>query len=558
MGLITIKKCLFGALLFSSFALNAQSKYYKFAVTFKDKANSPFSISTPDAFLSQRAIERRERMNISITEHDFPVNTSYVNSITNSSSDVRLFYTSKWHNAAIVGTSDSLLVKQWEKNSFVKNIKCIYVGKAPSTAPAILKTNENIISTDFDSSKYGVATNQTKMLSADYIHHKGFYGQGKIVAVFDAGFTNVATIPAFQHLYNDNRLLGTWNFVDANDHVYGYSTHGTQVLSCIAGIIDKEYIGTAPAASFYLFRTEDGSSETISEEYNWVAAAEMADSAGVDVINSSLGYTTFDNPADNHTYQQLNGKTTIITKGANWAAGKGILVVNSAGNSGNAAWKYIGAPADGDSVLAIAAVDSVRMYAPFSSQGPRIDGAIKPNVAGKGALANVIGIGGATAVSNGTSFSSPIIAGAATALWSKHPNKTNMEIFRAIEQSAHLYENPNTYLGYGIPNFGVADKILTNVNLDNYFKKQQITVYPNPVKEQSFYIDYFSDTNETVRLQVSDIKGRMIYTKEIPVLAKTILSIPVEMNGTLAAGVYILSLYPTKSNKSFKTKFIVQ
>lgn len=557
MGFITNKK-LFIFLFFSFVGLlQAQTKYYKFAITFNDKANNPYSIEQADAFLSERAIARRERMNIAITTHDLPVTPSYVNQIVQADTSIQLFYTSKWLNAAIVGTTDSSLTQKWSNFSFVKNIRCIYVGKTTNKV-AFQKPTQQPFTALFDSTKYGVTENQVRMLSVDYLHTKGFYGQGKVVAIFDAGFTNVFQIGAFQHLYQDERLLGTWDFVSAQENVYFGSSHGTQVLSCMAAIIDKSYIGTAPAASYYLFRTEDASTETISEEYNWVAAAEKADSAGVDVINSSLGYTVFENPADNHTYQQLDGKTTIITKGANWAAGKGILVVNSAGNSGNNAWKYIGAPADADSVLSIAAVDSVRVYAAFSSQGPRVDGAVKPNVAAKGALANVVGIGGAVSVSNGTSFSSPILAGAATALWSKYPNKTNMEIFKAIEQSAHLYENPNHYLGYGIPNFGVADKILSHVNLDNYYKKQQILIYPNPVKDQLFFIDYYSDTNETIRLQITDVKGRIIHMQEMNVLSKTMITIPVQLQAQFSSGVYIVNIIPSKSSKKFRSKFIVQ
>ncbi len=557
MGLITIKKlATVGFFLLIPF-VNAQNKYYKFAVSFQDKANSSFSISKPEKYLSQRAIERRERMNIAVTEQDLPVNSFYTQQLIDADSSTTLFYTSKWYNAAIVGTTDSLLVQKWRAFSFVKNIRCIYVGKPPVHSP-LPKPSELPFSATFDSTKYGVTDNQTRMISAEYLHIKGFFGQNMVVAIFDAGFTNVFQIGAFQHLYQDNRLLGTWDFVNAAENVYFGSSHGTQVLSCMAGIIDKTYVGTAPAAAYYLFRTEDAITETISEEYNWVAAAEKADSAGVDVINSSLGYTVFDNPADNHTYLQLDGKTTIITKGANWAASKGILVVNSVGNSGNQPWKYMGAPADGDSVLAIGAVDSARVYAPFSSQGPRVDGAIKPNVAAKGALANVIGIGGVPTFSNGTSFSSPILAGAATSLWSKNPTKTNMEIFHAIEKSAHLYENPNNYLGYGIPNFGLADKILNNVNLDNYYKKQQVLIYPNPVKDSFFYVEFFSDTNETIRLQISDSRGRVLHNEEILVLAKTIVTIPIQLNAQYAAGMYILNIYPTKSNKKFRTKFLVQ
>ena len=292
------------------------------------------------------------------------------------------------------------------------------------------------------------------MLAGHVLHSMGHEGQGKKVAIFDGGFSSVYRMPAFDSLYANNRILGTRDFVEGDEFVYEASSHGTQVLSCMAANLPYLVMGTAPGASYYLFKTEDVGSEFKIEEFNWVAAAEYADSLGIDVINSSLGYTTFNDETMNYSYEDLNGKTGICSRGADIAVEKGMLVVNSAGNEGDGSWKYIGTPADGINVISVGAVKSNGSRASFSSYGPTPDGRIKPNVSAQGSRAIVAGMKGyAVTSTDGTSFSSPIMAGMVTTLWSAFPNKTNWEIKDAIEASGNQSTKPDSSLGFGIPDF---------------------------------------------------------------------------------------------------------
>jgi hypothetical protein len=324
----------------------------------------------------------------------------------------------------------------------------------------------------------------------------------------------------------------------------------------MGGYIPGEFMGTAPQASYWLLRTEEGAAETVSEEYNWVAGAEFADSVGADMINSSLGYTTFDFPSMDYTYSQLNGNTTIITKGADLAARTGILVCNSAGNSGASSWYYIGAPADADSILSIGAVKSDRSVASFSSFGPTSDGRIKPDVSSMGQQAYILGLMGNTQTGNGTSFASPILCGAVACLWQKYPNKTNFEIMDAVRRSAHTYSNPTNQYGYGIPNFGVADKLLQEVDFTNYYNDQKIVVYPNPTLGLTISFDYYSNLTEEIIISVTDLQGNTVHNQLDRVYEKSLNTYTIGFNKELARGVYILNLY--SSQKNFRVKFLSQ
>jgi hypothetical protein len=310
---------------------------------------------------------------------------------------------------------------------------------------------------------YGLAYNQINMLNGIELHDLGYNGTGMIIAVLDAGFLNTNTIPAFNYLWNNNRILGSKDFVDPiNPNIFGSHSHGTSVLSTMGANLSGEIIGTAPEASYWLLRSEDGFSEYMIEELNWVSAAEFADSVGADVINSSLGYTTFDDPSQNHTYPDMDGNTAIVTRGADIAVSKGMIVVNSAGNEGSSSWYYIGAPADGDSVFSIGAVNASGNYVSFSSHGPTYDGQMKPDVVAQGSGSTIINAySGNVSTGSGTSFSSPITAGMVTSLWQAHSNRRNTEVLDAIRQSASLSNNPDYQLGYGIPNYMTAHNLLS-------------------------------------------------------------------------------------------------
>lgn len=550
----------------SLFSQESPVLYKKYVIFLKDKGQSPYSINHPEAFLSERSIERRRNANISIDNRDLPVSPFYIKSIRSLGFD----YLNKgnWSNFITVGTVDSTLILKLADLDFVKEFKEIY------SAPVPVKKNQGdafevlMNQVELKSSKnsgevysgnaaleYGNSLTQVGMIGVDYMHTKGFLGDGKIIAVLDAGFYKVNELPAFESIRQNNQILGTWDFVMNESSVYEDNTHGMSVLSCISGYVPGKLVGTAPKAKFYLLRTEDAATETITEEYNWEAAAVWADSAGADIINSSLGYTTFDNPTQNHTYQSLDGNTAVITNAADFAASKGIFVVNSAGNSGASIWRYIGAPADGDSVLAIGAVKADRSIASFSSRGPTIDGRIKPSVCAMGQATVVSLASGEIGTSNGTSFSGPVMAGAVATLWQANPNATNMELYDAIIRSADRFDNPNADYGYGIPNFGYADLILKNKTAENHYEKQSISVYPNPNNGQ-LNVDFFSLNERECSFDVSDLKGRMVLSTKRKFLAKTLNNVQLDLPQNIAAGTYVLAIKEGK--KVFSTKFVIQ
>jgi hypothetical protein len=314
------------------------------------------------------------------------------------------------------------------------------------------------------------------MLNGIALHDLGYDGMGMTIAVLDAGFTNTNTIPAFSYLWNNNRILGYKDFVSPQaPNLFSSHTHGTSVLSTMGAYLPGDMVGTAPQASYWLLRSEDGATEYLVEELNWVSAAEFADSVGADIINSSLGYTTFDNPAQDHTYQDMNGNTTPVTIGADKAVSKGMIVVNSAGNSGGSSWQYIGAPADGDSVFSIGAVNSIGAYVSFSSTGPTSDGRTKPDVVAQGSGTTIINAGtGNVSTGSGTSFSSPVTAGMVSCLWQAHPNRRNTEILEAIRQSGSLAGNPDQQLGWGIPNYLTAHNLLSLPVSHNFSLKLKV------------------------------------------------------------------------------------
>jgi serine protease AprX len=534
--------------------------YYKFAVYFADKnpAGYPYSLSTPSDFLSTRAIDRRTKYSIALTALDLPVAPSYVAGVLGLSDSIRFFNKSKWLNCMVVGTSDSTLADSINQLPYVTQVKWIFKGNRPQTAFDAPGPLGPTVQMDGDGYgiDYGKADTQSTMMSLDYLHLKNYHGQGMVIAVLDAGFTNVTAITGFNHLRDSSRILGTWDFVNNETSVEGDNAHGMHVLSCIGGYLPGEFMGTAPQASYWLLRTEEGGAETLSEEYNWLAGAEFADSAGADLINSSLGYTDFDFPSMNHTYADLNGNTTIVTQAADLAARTGILVCNSAGNSGTNSWHYIGAPADADSILSIGAVKSNRANASFSSFGPTADGRIKPDVCAMGEQSFILGLAGQTQTGNGTSFSSPILCGAVACLWQKHPNKTNFQIMDAVRQSAHTYSAPTDQYGYGIPNFGVADKLLASTDFTNYFYNQPVSIYPNPVVGLQFSFDFYTNLSEDILISISDAQGKTVHEQTIRTYEKDLHTYTIALNSELARGVYMLNIYT--SQKNFSLKFLSQ
>lgn len=490
----------------------AQDKYW---ISFTDKNNSPYSINNPSEFLSQKAVERRQKQNIPVVSNDLPVNQNYVDSIK-SFNGIQILNKSKWLNGISVQVNDTTVLNNIFNLPFVDEVKLIYKFDTASQKISnkwdnelFVKNNALLRTNDFPLD-YGYATNQIEMLNGDFLHEAGFKGEGMDVAIIDAGFMNVNNIAGFQQLWAEGRILGYKDFVNLDDGVFDEHSHGTSVLSTMAFYEEGVHIGVAPNANFWLLRSEDAPTEYLIEEYNWVSAAEYADSVGAYIINTSLGYTEFDDSTMNHVYNDLDGNTTVITKGADIAASKGMLVVNSAGNSGNDPWYYISAPADADSVLTVGAVDASGIIASFSSRGPTADGRIKPDVCAQGQQTTVAISNGNVVSGSGTSFSSPIITGMATCLWQAYPDLTAWQIRQAIVQSAHIYHKPNNDYGYGIPNFKQAYFNLAEYSVTNQDKDELIQFYPNPVANQLNVVLYAS-LDQTIAIKVFDLAGKMVY-----------------------------------------------
>ena len=541
----------------SAFAQTSGTFNRKYWVQLTDKIGTPYSLSNPEAFLSTRAIDRRSKQGIGYKENDLPLNPAYVAQI--QAAGARVINQSKWFNAVTIELTDSTLLPIIEALPFVARTNKVARVKQKSPADQfiadLMKMQEQY---EADAAKklllaqgadafYGNGDQQIKMLNGDKLHQMGFQGKGIHIAVLDAGFYHVDQIVFFDSLRSSGRLLGTRDFVQGGTSVFEDNSHGLSVLSTMAGNIPGVFVGTAPKSSYWLLRTEDADSENLIEEDNWVRGAEFADSVGVDVINSSLGYTVFDDSTASHTYSQLDGKTARITIGADIAASKGMLIVNSAGNSGADPWKYIGFPADGDSVLSIGAVDVNRNYASFSSQGPTPDGRIKPNVTAMGQQPYVITSGGMPGKSNGTSFSSPILAGMSACLWQAHPEASAMEIFKAIEQSADQYDAPDAKKGFGIPDFLKAHAILSQLALDRAVQDSVVNVYPNPFIE-GVTVEFYSTSEQDIQVKIFKLSGKQIAEEKIHVYPYVNNLIQLDKIRKLNSGQYVVSVItPTRT-----------
>ena len=383
---------------------------------------------------------------------------------------------------------------------------------------------------------YGSSGLQIEMLRGDYLHDRGYSGSGVLIAVFDGGFHNTQNIPAFDHMRNEGNLQGTYSFVLQDSNVYTRGSHGTHVLSVMAAFSEGSFVGTAPDADYWLFMTEDQIVEVNAEEYNWLAAAEVSDSLGVDIINSSLGYSTFDPGQNDYSPADLDGQIGVVTQAALFAARKGILVVNSAGNAGaDPTWKKVTKPADADSILAVGAVDVQQQWATFSSKGPTVDGRIKPDVVAMGDQARYIATNGFPTQGNGTSFSSPIVAGLSACLRQAYPNHSTENIRQTILQSADQYYTPDTLKGFGVPNFDIAYNNV--ISREEFQPKNNITLFPNPVREKITvrWEDGFNPSG----IRIYNMSGQMLSENTITSGIREI-NCPVSH---LPSGKYIAHLY---------------
>jgi hypothetical protein len=479
---------------------NAPNTYW---VKLKDKKGTSFQVNHPEAFLSQRSIDRRLKQQIPIDDTDLPVSGVYLDSLKKLG--LELVHTSKWLNGVTVRTSDTTLIKNVATLTFVEMVQLTKPANALKSAKS--KFNEPEVRFDVSPADYGNAYSQLALSNGQYLHNKGFRGKGIQIGVLDAGFWHVNSITAFDSLRNSNRILGIRDFVDPKSNIYEQHTHGMSVLSTMGGNIPGTLVGTSPDASFYLFRSEDDNSEYPIEEDNWVAAAELADSVGVDVINSSLGYFEFDDPKMSHPYSDMNGHKTRVTQGANMAFQKGILVFTSAGNEGNTPWRHIIAPTDGENVISVGAVDKNGVRASFSSVGPAYGGAIKPNVAAVGWNTYLVTSSGVIGYSSGTSFSSPVLTGMGACLLQANPQASVKQLKLAIEQSASMYLAPDSLLGYGIPDFQKADQILKNTGVKTLEAGSSWVVSPNPVSDYIIIRDLNPGLKADCSISIYNLQG---------------------------------------------------
>ena len=466
-----MKNIIFLFIIISLFSNNSFSQSTRYIVRLKDKGSSPYSLNNPTAYLTNRALLRRTRYNIPIDSSDLPVTPAYIDSIRLSGA-VTILNTSKWLNQVAIQTTDAAALTKINAFPFILGYSPIAALKQPTEVPVNKKlyftcndTPDDPVlqKTLNDYYSYGQSFGQIHIHNGEFLHNRGFKGEGMQMAILDAGFFHYLSLPTFDSIRNNNQVLGTWDFVAGNTSVDEDHPHGMNCLSTIAANMPGVFVGTGPKISFYLYRTEDAATEYPIEEQNWAAGIEKADSLGADVCSTSLGYFTFDNPVFNHTYADMDGNTTLIAKAADLAAKKGMLIVVAAGNEGTNPWHFIDTPADADSVMAVGAVATSGIVGSFSSYGSSSDGQVKPSVAAVGVNAVVANASnGQPAFGNGTSFACPTIAGLSTCLWQAFPEVNNMAIINALQQAATRATNPDDRVGYGIPDMKKAFVLLIN------------------------------------------------------------------------------------------------
>lgn len=496
-------------------------------VYFTDKPDAAYYITNPLEMLSQRALDRRMAQNIPLDNKDVPIAQSYINQVT-ATTGITVMAKSKWLNALHVRGSVPD-INALSTLPFVSYIDFANNGIGNTNRPATVQQTATVnkFQQEQVTYSYGNSSSQVNMLNGHLLHQQDYTGTGKIIAVLDSGFPGVNTTQPFQRLINNNKILGGYDFVNRNPNFYTGHFHGTMVLSTMGGYTEGQLVGTAPDASYYLFITENAGSENPVEESLWVEAAEMADSLGVDVINTSLGYFVYDNPAYSYTYNDLNGNTSFVTRGSEVAFSRGMILVTSAGNSGSTANPYINVPGDAPNTITLGAVDSQEIISPFSSYGPTFDGRVKPDVMAQGVNAVVANPDGEIVTVGGTSFSSPITAGLIACLWQALPDLTNLELINLVRASADRFTNPDAKYGYGVPDFSLA--LQNALGLTQPDDAPMLLMYPNPVSDDLSFI--LPPTADGVSITIFNSLGQLVVQQHVS--AGSTLSVQ-----TLANGIY--------------------
>ncbi len=491
------------------FAFSNENKGYYFYVQLKDKNNSPYSLANPSEYLTQRAIDRRNYFSISIDSLDLPVNPSYVNSIKKTGAYIHC--KSKWLNGLTILVKDSSIISSIRDFNFVEKVE--FTGIPLNN----IYSSKTINKQKVNSVDYGESGSQIKQMNGQYLHDAGFLGENIQIAVIDAGFNDVDINPGFTYLRDEGLLLGTKDFVNPSSNIYNEHTHGASVLSTMVGRADNnDYLGSAPEASYWLLRSEEADSEYPCEPDFWISAIEYADSVGVDLATTSLGYYEFDNPDMNYTHNDLDGKTTRASIAANIATKKGIMLLVSAGNEGNKSWKKIGIPSDAKGVITVGAVKADSTMASFSSYGYSADERIKPELCARGEGTILLNNAGMVTSGNGTSYATPLLAGL-TACYLQAAKSIGIEftledLRNNMYRSAHLYSTPNTHTGYGIPNFKKALEML-NKTSTNSLKSNQALKITLLKKRNKLFIKTNKNTLISQEINIYNISGNKVITK---------------------------------------------
>ncbi|MBT1700098.1 S8 family peptidase [Fulvivirgaceae bacterium PWU4] len=526
-----------GLILLSFTCLSQANRYMVF---FKDKTGTPFSESEPSAFLSQKAIDRRIRQGIDVLPQDLPVNAAYVTGVKNTGASV--FFKTRWMNGVLVQCDPSLL-PAIQALPFVDHVEFV----APQ--PRLVSNGRRALTLRKKANAGGIETQtQLQMLGIPDMHSQNFRGEGMTIAIFDGGFSGVDVAAPFHDVIADKRidLKLSHNFVYNTKDIFQYDDHGTQVFSIIAASIPDVFTGGAPEASYQLYITEDVRTEYRIEEYNWLFAAERADSAGVDIINSSLGYYDFDQASMNYTTAQMDGKTTVVTRAAQWAADRGIVVVCSAGNEGNIpSWRIISAPADAVDVIAVANVNAQGIVSSSSSIGPSSDGRIKPDLAALGTAVRTISPSGTVTTASGTSLSAPLITSLVAGLWQRFPDFTNKELIDVMKKSATRAANPDFQAGYGIPNYKAVVNYIGRTQHDSVLE-----VFPNPAADTLKIRSLNPEEVSSCVYEVVSAQGQVMM-KGTATFTWLAPDYPANVSN-LSAGIYFLRVWIGEQRYTFK------
>ena len=547
-------------------AATADAQQLTYTVKLKYK-KSNYSLSQPSAFLTQKAIARRIRQKISVDSTDLPINKSYLDSIANVQG-VIIKSKSRWLNQIIVEISDPYAIDTINSFSFVQHSNVVGTAFTSSNKVALEKIEpvsnavpgSNAVldrqEITADTFNYGNNYQQVHIHEGEFLHNKGYMGQGVTIAVIDAGFNNYTNSIAFDSVRMNNQILGIYDFVARDSSVDEDNAHGAYCFSILAANRPGMMIGTAPKANYLLFRSEDVLSEKPIEEQNWIEALERADSMGADMVSSSLGYYNFEDPQYDHSYAERDGNTAQITIAADMAAKKGMIIMNAAGNTGNSSdeSKYTLVPADGDSVVAVGAVNSSGVIAGFSSWGPNGAQKTKPNIVSVGQGAVYANLFGVITFGNGTSLANPNVAGLIACLWQAYPEFSNMEIIDAVQRSAHKYTTPDDRYGYGIPNFRVAAGILESRRqsvTDDILKGKWLTAFPVPFK-RVFTVFMKAPSSGRATIRVLDFGGRVLIEKNMDVNQRSYYKIPMNVAGAARFGMYFVQYNDGKNASTIK------